>query len=61
MHGFMLGAVKLLLKLWLSNGHKAGKYNAYDKLTLFDERLTNIKPTIEVTRPPWSYKKFSYD
>ena len=47
MHGVKLGVVKLLLKLWFSNEH-----NAYDKLTLFDERLTNIKPTIEVARPP---------
>ena len=50
MHGVMLGVVKLLLKLWFSNEHKAEKYNAYGKLTLFDERL-NIKPTFEVTRP----------
>ena len=60
MHGVMLGVVKLLLKLWFSNEHKAEKYNAYGKLTLFDERL-NIKPTFEVTRPPRSNKKFSHD
>ena len=52
MHGVMLGVVKLLLKLWFSNEHKAGKYNVCDKLTLFDGHLTNIKPTIEATRLP---------
>ena len=39
MHGVMLGVVKLLLKLWFSNEHKAEKYNAYGKLTLFDNAL----------------------
>ena len=50
MHEAMLGVVKSLLKSWFARKHK--KNSVYDKLTLLDECLADIKPTVEITRPP---------
>lgn len=37
------------------------EFNIHNKLPLFDQRLTQIKPPDEVTRSPRSYQKFSSD
>ena len=55
MHGVMLGVTKLMLKLWFSNEHKKESFSVHDRLNLFDSRLVDIKPTVEITRPPRSY------
>ena len=52
MHGVMLGVTKLMLKLWFSNEHKKESFSVHDRLNLFDSRLVDIKPTVEITRPP---------
>ena len=57
----MLGAVKLLLKLWFSTEFKMEEFNFCEKPTLFDQCLLKIKPPIEITRPPRSYQKFGQD
>ena len=61
MHGVMLGVTKLMLKLWFSNEHKKESFSVHDRLNLFDSRLVDIKPTVEITRPPRSYQKFGHD
>ena len=60
MHGVMIGVIKLKLKLWFSNEHKRESFSVHDQLTLFHSRLVDIKPTVEITRPPISYQKFSH-
>ena len=60
MHGVMLDVLKLMLKLWFSNEHKRESFSVHDQLTLFDSRLVDIKPTVEITRPPRSYQKFCH-
>ena len=61
MHGVMLCVVKLLLKLCFSTEFKMAKFNFCEKLPLFDQYLSKIKPPIEITRPPRLYQKFGYD
>ena len=61
MHGVILGVVKSLFKLWFASEHKKETFSVHNHLTLFDERLADIKPTIEITRLPRSYQKFSHD
>ena len=61
MHGVMLGVTKLMLKLWFSNEHKKESFSVHDRLNLFDSRLVDVKPTVEITRPPRSYQKFGHD
>ena len=61
MHGVMLGVVKMMLKLWFSSEYKKKEFNIHNKLSLFDQRLTQIKPPNKVTRPPRSYQKFCSD
>ena len=61
MHGGMLGVVKMMLKFWFFSEHKKKEFNVHNKLSLFDQRLTQITPANEVRRPPRSYQKFSSD
>ena len=61
MHGVMLGVVKLMLKLRFSIEHKREICSVHDKLTLFDSRLVDINPTVEITRLPRSCHKFGHD
>ena len=57
----MLSVVKLFLKLWFSTEFKMEKCNCCEKLPLFDQYLLKIKPPMEITRPPRSYRKFGND
>ena len=57
----MLGAMKLMLKLLFSNELIRESFSILDRLTLFNSRLINIKLSVEITRPPRSYKKFGHD
>ena len=53
-----LGAMKLLIKLWFSKSLKKQNFSIHAKLSQADERLEEIKPTIEISRPPRSYSKY---
>ena len=57
----MLGVMKLILKLLLSNELKRESFSVLDRLTLSDSRLIDIKLSVEIARPPRSYKKFGHD
>ena len=58
MHEIGLGAMKLLMKLWFSKSFRKQTFSIHDKLSQVDERLEEIKPTIEISRPPRSYSKY---
>ena len=58
MQGIGLGALKLLMKLWFSKSLKKQTFSIHDKLSQVDERLEEIKLTIEISRPPRSYSKY---
>ena len=57
----MLGVMKLILKLLLSNELKRESFSVLDRLTFSDSRLIDIKLSVEIARPPRSYKKFGHD
>ena len=44
-----------------SNKLKRESFNVLDRLTLFNSRLIDIKLSVEIARPPRSYKKFGHD
>lgn len=52
MHGILLGVQKLLLRLWFSNKFKTENFSLFDKSTDVNQRLKNIKPTLDVRRMP---------
>ena len=46
------------MKLQFSKSLKKQTFSIHDKLSQVDERLEEIKPTIEISRPPRSYSKY---
>ena len=54
MHGVLLGVQKLLLNLWFSNTHSKEEFSLYNLVSVVDQRLKNISPTLDITRLPRS-------
>jgi hypothetical protein len=60
MHDILLGVQKFLLELWLLPKHNKKPFNIYHKLCEIDERLLNIRPTLNITRLPRSIQDLKY-
>lgn len=61
MHGILLGVQKLLLTLWFSPNFSKEHFSIFSKVENVDERLSQILPTFEVKRLPWSiYEHLKY-
>ena len=54
MHGVLLGVQKLLLNLWFSSTHSKKEFSQYNLVSVVDQRLKNISPTLDITRLPRS-------
>ena len=54
MHGVLLGVQKLLLNLWFSSSHSKKEFSLYKLISVVDQRLKNISPTLDITRLPRS-------
>ena len=54
MHGVLLGVEKLLLELWCTKNYKEKPFSLYASLSTINERLTSIRPTLDITRLPRS-------
>ena len=54
MHGVLLGVEKLLLELWCTKKYKGKPFSLYASLSTINERLTSIRPTLDITRLPRS-------
>ena len=54
MHGVLLGVQKRLLNLWFSNTHSKEEFSLYNLVSVVDQRLKNISPTLDITRLPRS-------
>ena len=54
MHGVLLGVQKLLLNLWFSNTHSKEEFSLYNLVSVVDQHLKNISPTLDITRLPRS-------
>lgn len=50
MHGVLLGVQKLLLRLWFDKDLASKCFNIHNKVGIVDSRLTEIKPTLDITR-----------
>ena len=48
MHGVLLGVQKLLLNLWFNNSHSKKGFSLYNMVSVVDERLKNISPTLDI-------------
>ena len=57
MHGVLLGVQKMLLELWFSSKYKGKPFNISDRVCEVDNRLQNIRPTLDITRLPRSIEK----
>ena len=54
MHGVLLGVQNLLLKLWFNNSYSKKVFRLYNMVSVVDERLKNIFPTLDIKRLPRS-------
>ena len=54
MHGVLLGVQKLLLNLWFNNSYSKKGFSLYNMVSVVDERLKNISPTLDIKRLPRS-------
>ena len=54
MHDVLLGVQKLLLSLWFGNTHSKEEFSLYHLVSVVDQRLKNISPTLDITRLPRS-------
>lgn len=52
MHSVLLGVIKLFAKSWFNSEYKNKKWYLGNKVADFVERLSQIKPPTEITRPP---------
>ena len=54
MHGVLLGVQNLLLKLLFNNSYSKKVFRLYNMVSVVDERLKNIFPTLDIKRLPRS-------
>lgn len=54
MHGVLLGVQKLLLRLWFSSEFKSKDFSFHEHVHIVDDRLNNLKPTLDISRLPRS-------
>ncbi|XP_062599997.1 uncharacterized protein LOC134261585 [Saccostrea cucullata] len=54
MHGVLLGVQKLLLRLWFSSEFKSKNFSFHEHVQEVDNRLRNLKPTLDISRLPRS-------
>lgn len=54
MHGVLLGVQKLLLNLWFSNTHSKEEFSLYNLVSVVDQCLKHMLPTLDITRLPRS-------
>lgn len=54
MHGVLLGVQKLLLKLWFGDSYSKEPYSFRHLVGVLDDRLNEIRPTLEIRRMPRS-------
>lgn len=52
MHGVLLGVQKLLLRLWFMKEFSSYQFNISFKLKIVDNRLLQIRPTLDISRLP---------
>ena len=57
MHGICLGVVKLLIHLWFSAEFKTTKFSIHNYVGIIDRRISEIKPTVDISRVPRSIAK----
>lgn len=54
MHGVLLGVQKMLLNFWFNNSYSKKGFSLYNMVSVVDERLKNISPTLDIKRLPRS-------
>ena len=60
MHGVLLGVQKMLLELWFLPKYSNKSFNICTKRDHLDERLMQIRPTLDITRLPRSVQDLKY-
>lgn len=60
MHGVLLGVEKLLLEIWFSQKFSGKPYSLYSNINVVNEKLINIRPTLDVKRLPRSILDLQY-